>query len=75
MCEKPAQDKVGDHDHLTEFINTEEQLVINVINERKSSNFFPIFSHNFLRRYDNCFIFEILLTEANKRGYDIKQSQ
>ena len=52
--------------------STEEQLTTGVNCKQKSSSFVPIFFHNFSSGSDCHIIFEELLTQAYKIGYEPK---
>ena len=61
--------KVRDHDHLTGKYRGAAHNICNINCKQKSSSFLPIFFHNF-SGYDCHLIFEELLTQAYKMGYD-----
>ena len=66
LCENPlGGEKVRDHDHLTGKYRGAAHNICNINCKQKSSNFVPIFFHNFFG-YDCHLIFEELLTQAHK---------
>ena len=64
-------DKVRDHDHPTEKYRGAAHCKCNINVKQKQSSFDPIFFHNF-SGYDCHLIFEQLLTQAFKMGYESK---
>ena len=62
-----GDDKVRDHDHLTDEYRGAAHNRCNSNCKKKSSSFVPIFFHNF-SGYDCHIIFEELLTRAYKVG-------
>ena len=78
LCEQPftegtegAWRKVRDHDHLTGKYRGAVHNRCNINCKQKSSSFVPIFFHNF-SGYGCHLIFEELLTQAYKTGYEPK---
>ena len=69
--EGASHDKVRDHDHLTGKYRGAAHNRCNLNCKQKSSSFVPIFFHNF-SGYDCHIIFEELLTQAYKTGYEPK---
>ena len=75
LCEQALRenplgdDKVRDHDHLTGKYRGAALNKCNINCKQKSSSFVPIFFHNF-SGYDCHLMFEELLTQAYKLGYE-----
>ena len=66
-----GREKVRDHDHLTGKYREAAHNKCNLICKKKSSRFVPISFHNF-SGYDCYLMFEELLTQAYKMGYEPK---
>ena len=66
-----SHDKIRDHDHLTGKYRGAAHNRCNLNCKKKTSSFVPIFFHNF-SGYDCHIIFEELLTQAYKIGYEPK---
>ena len=72
LCEATlVEDTDRDHDHLTGKYRGAADNGCDLNCEQKSSSFVPIFFHNF-SGYDCHIIFEELLTQAFKNGYEPK---
>ena len=72
LCENPLDDtKVRDHDHLTGKYRGAAHNICNINCKQRSSNFVPIFFHNF-SGYDCHLIFQELLIQVFEKGYEPK---
>ena len=72
LCEEPfTEDKVRNHDHLTGKYRGAAHNICNINCKQRSSSFVPIFFHNF-SGYDYHLIFQELLIQAFKKGYETK---
>ena len=72
LCENPLDDtKVRDHDHLTGKYRRAAHNICNINCKQKSSSFVHIFFRNF-SGYDCHLIFQELLIQAFKNGYEPK---